>query len=52
MITGYIFISPFVFGFLLWFLIPAMVALWLTVHDWNLISAPKYVGPNNMTHVE
>ncbi|MCB9120360.1 MAG: sugar ABC transporter permease [Caldilineaceae bacterium] len=51
MITGYIFISPFVFGFLLWFLIPAMVALWLTVHDWNLISAPKYVGPNNMTRM-
>ncbi len=43
-IIGYIFISPFILGFLLWFLIPAGVALWLTVHDWNLISPPKYVG--------
>ncbi len=48
MITGYIFISPFILGFLLWFLIPAVVALWLTVHDWNLISPPKYVGLKNI----
>ena len=48
MITGYIFISPFILGFLLWFLIPALVALWLTVHDWNLISPPKFVGLKNI----
>ena len=48
MITGYIFISPFILGFLLWFLAPALVALWLTVHDWNLISPPKYVGLKNI----
>ena len=48
MITGYIFISPFILGFLLWFLIPAVVALWLTVHDWNLISPPKFVGLKNI----
>ncbi len=43
-LVGYIFISPFILGFLIWFMIPAGVALWLTVHDWNLISPPKYVG--------
>lgn len=46
-LVGYVFISPFVLGFLLWFLIPALVALWLTVHEWNLISPPKYVGFKN-----
>uniref|UniRef100_A0A7C1JSJ0 Sugar ABC transporter permease n=1 Tax=Caldilinea aerophila TaxID=133453 RepID=A0A7C1JSJ0_9CHLR len=48
-VTGYIFISPFILGFLIWFLIPAGVALWLTVHDWNLISPPKYVGVKHLT---
>jgi multiple sugar transport system permease protein len=47
-LTGYIFISPFILGFLLWFLVPAGVALWLTVHDWNLIAPPKYVGAKHL----
>lgn len=47
-LIGYIFISPFILGFLLWFIIPAGVALWLTVHDWNLISPPKYVGAKHL----
>ena len=47
-IIGYIFISPFILGFLFWFLIPALVALYLTVHQWNLISAPRFVGLENI----
>ncbi len=47
-LTFYIFISPFILGFLLWFLVPAGVALWLTVHDWNLIAPPKYVGAKRL----
>ncbi|MCB0058758.1 MAG: sugar ABC transporter permease [Caldilineaceae bacterium] len=47
-LVGYIFISPFILGFLIWFMIPAGVALWLTAHDWNLISPPKYVGMKNL----
>lgn len=34
-LVGYVFISPFILGFLLWFLIPALVAMWLTVHEWS-----------------
>jgi multiple sugar transport system permease protein len=48
MIVGYIFISPFILGFLIWFLIPASVAVWLTFHDWNLLSPPRYVGLANV----
>jgi multiple sugar transport system permease protein len=47
-ITGYIFISPFILGFIFWFLIPAAVALWLTFQSWNLISPPRYVGIQNI----
>jgi multiple sugar transport system permease protein len=48
-IIGYIFISPFILGFLLWFLIPAVIAIWLTFTDWNLIRAPRFVGVDNIT---
>ena len=47
-LTGYLFISPFILGFLLWFLIPAATAVWLTFTDWNLISPPRYVGLDNI----
>jgi multiple sugar transport system permease protein len=47
-ITGYIFIAPFILGFLFWFLIPALVAGYLTFHRWNLLSAPQFVGLQNI----
>ncbi|HEX2622330.1 MAG TPA: sugar ABC transporter permease, partial [Phototrophicaceae bacterium] len=50
-ITGYLFISPFILGFIIWFLIPALIALYLSVHKWNLISAPEFVGLANVQHL-
>jgi multiple sugar transport system permease protein len=47
-ITGYIFISPFILGFILWFLIPALVAVYLTFNEWNLIKPPHFVGLGNI----
>jgi len=47
-VLGYIFISPFVLGFLIWFLIPAGVAAYLTTQKWDLINAPEYVGTANI----
>ena len=47
-ITGYLFISPFILGFLFWFLIPALVAVYLTFHKWNLIQAPQFIGFDNI----
>ena len=47
-LIGYIFIAPFILGFILWFLIPALVAANLTFQKWNLISPPRYVGFDNI----
>ncbi len=47
-LVGYVFISPFILGFLLWFLAPASTAVWLTFTDWNMISPPKFVGLENI----
>ncbi|HEX2907324.1 MAG TPA: sugar ABC transporter permease [Phototrophicaceae bacterium] len=50
-ITGYIFIMPFILGFLFWFLIPALGAVYLTFQKWNLISPPQFVGLQNIEHL-
>lgn len=47
-ITGYLFIMPFILGFLFWFLTPALIAVWLTFTDWNLIRPPRYIGLDNI----
>lgn len=50
-ITGWLFISPFILGFIIWFLIPALIALYLSVHRWNLMSAPVFVGLDNVENL-
>jgi multiple sugar transport system permease protein len=50
-ILGYIFIGPFILGFIFWFLIPALIAAYLTFQKWNLISPPQYVGLDNIKHL-
>jgi multiple sugar transport system permease protein len=50
-LTGYLFISPFILGFLLWFLIPAVTAVWLSFQNWNLISPPEFIGANNFARL-
>lgn len=47
-IIGYIFIGPFILGFILWFLVPAAVSANLTFQKWNLLSPPRYVGLENI----
>jgi multiple sugar transport system permease protein len=47
-VMGYIFISPFILGVLVWVLIPALTAIWLVFQDWNLISPAKYSGLDNI----
>lgn len=47
-VTGYLFIMPFILGFLFWLFIPALTAIWLTFTDWNMIRAPRYVGLDNI----
>jgi multiple sugar transport system permease protein len=50
-VTGYIFIAPFILGFLFWFLIPAGTSLWLVFHDWNMIAPAKFVALDNFKRI-
>jgi multiple sugar transport system permease protein len=47
-LIGYVFISPFILGFGLFFVGPALTAAWLTLYDWNMIQSPVYIGLGNV----
>jgi multiple sugar transport system permease protein len=47
-VWGYIFIMPFILGFIFWFLIPALVAAYLAFQSWNLLTPPRFVGLENI----
>jgi multiple sugar transport system permease protein len=46
-ITGYLFVSPFILGVLLWVVFPAGMAAWLAFQKWDLITESKFVGLAN-----
>jgi multiple sugar transport system permease protein len=45
---GLLFASPFVLGVLFFWLGPMIYSLYLVVHDWNLITPPRYAGLRNV----
>ena len=46
-VTGYLFVSPFLLGVLLWVVYPAGMAAWLAFQKWDLITPPKFIGLDN-----
>ena len=44
---GWIFVSPWVFGFVSLTVLPLLYSLYLSFHDWNMFSDPVYVGLKN-----
>ncbi len=50
-VIGYIFIAPFMLGFILWFLIPALTSLWLVFQNWNMIAPAKFIAFDNFKRI-
>ncbi|MCA0757963.1 sugar ABC transporter permease [Paenibacillus sp. N4] len=48
-LIGYTFIGPFVIGFLIFTLIPAVASLYFSVTDYDLLSTPSFIGLENYT---
>jgi multiple sugar transport system permease protein len=46
-ITGWLMVSPWLIGFLVFFLGPMISSLVLSFMEWDLISPPEFVGINN-----
>ena len=45
--VAYLFIIPSLIGFLVFFLYPAIGAIQISFHEWNLLRAPKFTGLEN-----
>ena len=46
-LNGYLFISPWVLGFLIFVIGPMIGLIWLSFHRWDLIGDPRHVGLRN-----
>ncbi|MEC0174534.1 sugar ABC transporter permease [Paenibacillus favisporus] len=46
-LTGYVFTSPFVLGFLIFTLYPVLSSLYYSFTDYNLMEAPNWLGLDN-----
>lgn len=48
-LMGYLFISPFILGFLLWFVAPTLTSIWMVFQEWNIMSPPRFVALENFS---
>lgn len=49
--VGLLFISPWVLGFLVFTLFPFLATLYYSFTSYNIVSAPKWIGLGNYTHL-
>ncbi len=49
--VAYLFIIPSLIGFTVFFLYPAIGGLLISLHEWNLLRAPKFVGFENFQDI-
>jgi len=46
-LAGYLFISPVILGYLLWVAGPMLVAIWLSLTEWDMLRPATFVGLSN-----
>ncbi|XUB37348.1 multiple sugar transport system permease [Enterococcus sp. DIV0876] len=51
MLTGYLFISPFIIGFFAFIIVPMGISLFMSFHDYDLLTEAKFVGLNNFINI-
>ncbi|WP_235934618.1 carbohydrate ABC transporter permease [Paramicrobacterium chengjingii] len=49
--SAYLLLAPSLFGLVAFLLFPILVVLWLSFHQWDLLSAPVWVGTDNYENV-
>src|SRR5215510_5303872 len=50
-LAGYLFISPWLIGFVVFFAGPIIASLFLSFTSWNIVSAPQWVGLKNYVDI-
>ena len=46
-LAGYLFISPVILGYLLWVAGPMLMAIWLSLTEWDMLRPATFVGLSN-----
>jgi multiple sugar transport system permease protein len=46
-LAGYLFISPVILGYLIWVAGPMIVAIWLSLTEWDMLRPAQFVGLSN-----
>ena len=46
-ITGYLYIAPWLLGFLIWMLAPMVASLVISFTEWNILNDPEWIGLGN-----
>ncbi len=46
-LTGYLFIMPVILGYLIWVAGPLLVAVWLSLNEWDMLRPAIFVGLDN-----
>jgi multiple sugar transport system permease protein len=50
-VEGWLFVSPFVVGFVLFFAGPMLFAVYISLTDWPILATPKFVGLRNFVEL-
>lgn len=50
-VSGYILMAPWLAGFVLMWLLPAMVSIYYSLTDFNMLKAPTFIGPSNYIRI-
>lgn len=50
-ITGYLMLSPWLFGFLLMWLVPAAISIYYSFTNFNLLNTPEFTGAANYIRI-
>jgi multiple sugar transport system permease protein len=46
-VAGYLFISPVILGYLIWVAGPMLMAIWLSLTEWDMLRPAQFVGLSN-----
>jgi multiple sugar transport system permease protein len=46
-VLGYLFASPVILGLIIWVMVPMIGSLFISFTDWNVLSAPRWLGLSN-----
>lgn len=48
-IAAHLFVLPALLFFLVWYIYPMLRGIWITFHEWNIVTPPTWIGLKNYT---